>query len=437
MAGRCINSANVSITRMKKIVTSIGMIVFAAAVVAGGTGAFFSDTETSTGNVFTAGAIDLTVDSEAHYNGMVCVENTSEDGPDYWWQPEGEGTPTPYYPPQDSPCFGTWAATDLGAHTFFSYDDVKPGDEGENTISLHIDSNPAWACVDVTLTTNDDVSSNEPELGAGDDAEDAGDDFDGELAQNMKFAAWLDQGTVAGWQNSDDNGANDDAGEGDNVWQGNESEPLLFSNQSGPASDVLGGKTYTLADSTTLGGPIVPNVTNYLGLQWCAGTQVVDTNLDTITCDGSTLGNIVQTDSMVADIAFRVEQARNNEDFTCVRKEEPVAGTVTLDKVVTFTSSSIVGVDVNDFSLHLVGPGGDHVLVDEVPFPGLTPGEYVVSEVYSNDPAGIEYNASFSGSCTEIADTGTANLTVVSGVNPTCVITNQVVSTPPSVAPII
>lgn len=108
------------------------MIVFAAAIVAGGTGAFFSDTETSTGNVFTAGAIDLTVDSEAHYNGMICVPNTTttENLTDYYWQPEGEGTLQPYYPAQGSPCFGTWEATDLGAQTFFNYDDVKPGDEG-------------------------------------------------------------------------------------------------------------------------------------------------------------------------------------------------------------------------------------------------------------------------------------------------------------------
>lgn len=410
---------------MKRIITSLGMIVFAAAVVAGGTGAFFSDTETSTGNVFTAGAIDLTVDSEAHYNGSICLPDTKDLDDDdntteYLWQ-GGEEYPV------GLACSGTWEATNLGAQTFFSYDDVKPGDEGENTISLHVNNNPAWACIDVTLVENDDESSTEPELAVeGEVAENGANVMDGELAQNMKFAAWLDQGNTPGWQNTPT--TTSDAGEGDNIWQGDEKEPLLFSNQSGPASDVLGGKSYALADSTTGTGPMQPLVTNYIGLAWCAGTQVVSTAFDTITCDGAGMGNIAQTDSMKANIAFRVEQARNNENFRCVSQTAPETATVTLDKVVTFTQATVVGVDVNDFVLHLVGPGGDHILVDQVAFPGLTPGAYVVSEVYSNDPAGIQFNASFSGSCTEIADSGTANMNVVAGVNPTCTITNLVVT---------
>jgi hypothetical protein len=31
------------------------------------------------------------------------------------------------------------------------------------------------------------------------------------------------------------------------------------------------------------------------------------------------MGNVAQTDSMKADITFRVEQARNNSGFRCVR----------------------------------------------------------------------------------------------------------------------
>ena len=46
---------------MKKILMSVGMLMFVAAVIAGATGAFFSYTETSTGNVFAAGTIDIDV----------------------------------------------------------------------------------------------------------------------------------------------------------------------------------------------------------------------------------------------------------------------------------------------------------------------------------------------------------------------------------------
>jgi len=279
---------------MKKILMSVAMLAFVGAVIAGATGAFFSDTETSSGNTFTAGAIDLTVDSEQHYNGNVCV--TTDAGQTYHW--EGNAA----YPVEDSPCDGTWLATDLGAETFFNFGDIKPGDEGENTISLHIDNNDAWACVDVDITANDDMSSTEPELESG-DQQDTTDLMDGELAQNIYFTAWAD--------------------DGDNIWESG--EPLLFSNQSGPASDVLGGKTYVLADSTT-GNPLTGGETTNIGLAWCAGDMTLTVNPtvgqpNTIDCDGSAMGNNTQTDSLVASIAFRVEQSRNNENFVCGQQE--------------------------------------------------------------------------------------------------------------------
>ncbi len=399
---------------MKKIVTGIATIVFVGAVIASGTGAFFSDTETSTGNVFTAGAIDLTVDSTQHYNGMVCSATSTV----YTWQPEVGYTPVVgQYPERGSLCDGTWLVTDLGAQKFWNFTDVKPGDNGENTISLHVDNNDAYACIDVAITKNDDVTCNDPENaaeGAGICNTDGLPDFDGELAQNLTFFAWSDWGATLGFQG-------DDTGEGDNIWQAN--EPKLFSNTSGPASDVLDGESYTLADSVT--GPLVGNSTSFIGLAWCAGT-IDATTPGTILCNGATMGNEAQTDSMVANVAFRVEQARNNPNFTCVPRVVVETGTVTLDKVVTFSNQQIAGVDVTDFALHLVGPGGDHLLIDETPFAGLTPGAYVVSEVYSGNPANVTSNATFSGSCVEIGTTDTATLNVVSGVNPTCTITNSV-----------
>jgi predicted ribosomally synthesized peptide with SipW-like signal peptide len=58
---------------MKRIIPSSVMLLAVAAVVVGSTGAFFTDTETSTGNVFTAGSIDLKVNHTAQtYNGVSC-----------------------------------------------------------------------------------------------------------------------------------------------------------------------------------------------------------------------------------------------------------------------------------------------------------------------------------------------------------------------------
>ena len=295
---------------MKGIITSLGMIVFAGAVVAGGTGAFFSDTETSTGNVFTAGAIDLKVDSQQHYNGNVCVVdandvNKNDDIEEYVWIGEAS------YPVEGTACNGTWTQTDLGlTHKFFDFGDVKPGDEGENTISLHIDNNDAWMCADVNITKNDDMSCVDPE----NQAEGAGvcgtDDInplmDGELAQNLWFVAWNDNGVDANGE------AIVDAVPGDNIHQAG--EPLLF--EEGPASNVLNGGTLTIADGGT-GTPIPGGSDSFIGLAWCAGKMIADTNSGTPTCDGSTMLNDAQTDSMTADITFRVEQARNNGNFRC------------------------------------------------------------------------------------------------------------------------
>jgi predicted ribosomally synthesized peptide with SipW-like signal peptide len=287
---------------MKTIVTSLGMIVFVAAIVAGGTGAFFSDTETSTGNVFTAGAIDLKVDAQAHYAGLKCVDSK--------WVVEDPqaGTTRPDLVGDD--CDGTWSQTDLGLqHRFFNIGDIKPGDDGENTISLHIDNNDAWMCADVRITENSDRTCVEPENAT--DAEnnncvvegDSG--TNGDLAQNLEFVAWNDNGVL----DVDDKLV----GSGDNVHQAG--EQLLFT--PGPASDVLNGGTLTIADGA--GSPLPGGSTSYLGLAWCAGNMTASTNVAGYTCDGSTMGNVAQTDSMKADITFRVEQARNTSGFRCVR----------------------------------------------------------------------------------------------------------------------
>jgi predicted ribosomally synthesized peptide with SipW-like signal peptide len=49
---------------MKKILMSLSIIAAAGAIVATATTAYFSDTETSTGNTFTAGTIDISVDNQ-------------------------------------------------------------------------------------------------------------------------------------------------------------------------------------------------------------------------------------------------------------------------------------------------------------------------------------------------------------------------------------
>ncbi|OHA94800.1 MAG: hypothetical protein A3A96_02390 [Candidatus Zambryskibacteria bacterium RIFCSPLOWO2_01_FULL_39_39] len=282
---------------MKKILLSSFLILFAvSSLVLGGTGAFFSDTETSSGNTFTAGAIDLKIDNTSYYNGVL-----------------NQGT--------------TWSLTDLTDHLFFDFDDLKPGDIGEDTISIHVDNNDAYVCAEVTLTSNEENGINNPEAEDQDITEGPG---EGELAQNVNFIWWAD--------------------DGDNVLEGDEN---IIS--QGPIGNLPLNQPYTvaLADSgsniwTGIGGPVAGSDTKYIGKGWCFGNlsvtpvvqdgAIVDTNpADGIpdngpdargagfSCDGSLLDNTTQTDLLTADIKFSAVQSRHNQDFLCVPDKPPVA----------------------------------------------------------------------------------------------------------------
>ncbi|XOU94655.1 MAG: SipW-dependent-type signal peptide-containing protein [Candidatus Kerfeldbacteria bacterium] len=238
----------------KRVLISLGTIALVAVFAVASTSAFFSDTEVSEGNQFTSGAIDLTVDSECTYNGDASAE-----------------------------C-GTWDATDLTYEKFFNFTDVKPGDFGENTISLHVDSNDAYGCLMIDHMTNDDLGLTEPEAKV-DTTDGIG---NGELAEEISFFAWAD--------------------DGDNIWEYDELP--LFSNTYGPASDVLNGRSYPL-------GMLPGGETTYMGIYWCYGDMFVDMDGFELSCNGSAVTNASQTDQLTADIWFYIEQARNNEEFTC------------------------------------------------------------------------------------------------------------------------
>jgi len=75
----------------KKILLSLMSVAAVSAVVFGVSRAFFSDTEKSTGNNFTAGAIDLKIDQTlASYNGKNCSEECGVTGPNILGNPSFE-----------------------------------------------------------------------------------------------------------------------------------------------------------------------------------------------------------------------------------------------------------------------------------------------------------------------------------------------------------
>lgn len=260
---------------------SLSVIAAVAAVVIGGTSAFFSDTETSTGNTFTAGAIDLKVDSQQHYNNAVCVGG-------FWELEPGKSLDTPQYPVIDSACGGTWGqnapGVDITNEQFFNFGDIKPGDFGENTISLHVVNNDAWLCASVASLTSNDVSQTEPESTAPLDTDDMA---SGELDDTMLWTVWRDNG-------ADINSTDGNVGvAGDNIQNGD--EQTLTSGH--PTNGTL-----AVYDAGTGTGALVGGTTGYLGVSWSLPLAT---------------GNEAQTDSLTGNISFDVVQARNNADFHC------------------------------------------------------------------------------------------------------------------------
>jgi len=132
---------------MKKILISLSIIVAVAAIVVGVTTAFFSDTETSTGNTFSAGSIDLILDID----GVI----KTDEAP------------------------------------IFNLTDMKPGDLGEKTISLTVNDNPACGFLSIDLTEDTDNTCTEPELL---DEPACKDSDPGELNDQVEFAVWKDDG---------------------------------------------------------------------------------------------------------------------------------------------------------------------------------------------------------------------------------------------------
>lgn len=402
---------------ISRIVLALILIVGAGGALAGGTTAFFSDTETSTGNTFTAGAFDLKIDNDSYYNGNRCAVDVSdidedENTTEFVWQG------TSGFPEVGTNCETSFPASDLDdGFVFFNFNDLKPDDEGEDTISLHIE-NDAWACMDLTLTSNDDNSTTEPEAEV-DEAEDAQDPWDGELAQTLEFFWWAD--------------------DGDNVYEDDE-EQISDGVQSlidlAPQGDSF---QVALADSSgnVWGGddPLPANETVYIAKAWCMGDltlnpvpagQGVNPQVATgVTCDGEDLGNEAQTDGVELNVVFTAVQARHNPDFLCTPPdEEEDTATLTVNKIITADSETI---GVEDFELHIVGPNGDQIVGDNVPTTGLPAGSYTVYEVINEAgiPPGTTFTTTFSGACTDANNDDVGDVTLNEGDNLVCTITNQ------------
>lgn len=267
-----------------------GMIVGMAAVV---------NSADLTGETFATGVIDLKVDNESYvtdYKGKLIFSTST-----------------------------SWSLGSLQGKLFFNFEDLKPGDVGEDTISLHVNKEKAWTCMKVALTGTPENGVNEPE-GLADATSDAN---QGELQNGLQFGFWAD--------------------DGDNVFENDEK---IF--KKGLAKDIFNGEWWTLADSATniwqkegwnysysseqkwnkkYGcDPMPENSVKYIGKIWCFGALTENPlNQDNKgkksngplvrgtgwKCDGVPTGNEYQTDGIMVDVSLSAVQAKNNKNFLC------------------------------------------------------------------------------------------------------------------------
>ena len=313
---------------MKKILLSLATIAIVGIAATGLTVSFYGDTETSTGNTFTAGSLDLKVDSHSYYNGMECTGEGGWQIPDF--NPENVFGDPVGFPEAGSNCDGSWQQKDLtGVDKFFNFDDIKPGDHGEDTISLHVIDNDAWGRFTLGGVVDSENGCTGPEQIA-ENGECVG-DGQGQIGSTLLWTAWLDQGATPGFQCGDPNTGGPkakcaaDPTEGDNIYQADTEGPLIWDNtligNTGPfdLKDVLsaaytlycadpndhdpgaadGHDNYSFCHGLAQDGRMVGSTTYYFGLAWSLPLAT---------------GNEVQTDSYTADMTFQVEQMRNNTD---------------------------------------------------------------------------------------------------------------------------
>lgn len=248
---------------MKRILLSLVVsgAVLGTAIYA--TNAYFSDIETSSGNTFQAGKIDLQIKSQCSYNGDAQAEGCGN------WDYSLDGK--------------------LTSEKFFNFTDVKPGDVGENTISFTIKDNSAWMCANLTATTKE------------------------KLADYLDVLWWVDTNGDNKYQNTEKvlyDGPRTltewlDLGNGTVL-------PLTF------ADSYLNWETWTGIYSSPNTLPILGNTEQHLGVAWCFGDMTVSGDGNPgYSCNGSGEHNDAQGKKVVADLTFTVEQHRNNPDFLC------------------------------------------------------------------------------------------------------------------------
>ncbi|TKX49338.1 hypothetical protein EXE49_12455 [Halorubrum sp. ASP121] len=174
----------------RTVLAGLGAVGVASAGAGLGTTAYFNDTESFEGNQLTAGQLDLLVDWQQTYDfgdgrqfvsahpdhdgdGEQSIEIDGEvskysDFPDEEDEDSnGANIPTldcETIPPLSEANFNVDPVTGEEMETLVQLTDVKPGDSGEITFSLHLCDNPGYIWMQAANVNDDGGTETEPEL---------------------------------------------------------------------------------------------------------------------------------------------------------------------------------------------------------------------------------------------------------------------------------
>ncbi|MFD1645257.1 choice-of-anchor W domain-containing protein [Haloarchaeobius litoreus] len=335
----------------RTVLAGLGTVGVAAAGAGLGTTALFNDREGFFGNTLTAGSLDLLLDYKATYDGPdgnVVLGQVPTPAEEQAWEDQFGGEID--YCSEDGQAL-LINGTEIPV---FELHDVKPGDSGEVTVSLHICDNPAWVTMSGSMYDNLENGQTEPELA------DEGDDVDGvgELADLIEVTMWYDPNC---------NNVLDDG------------EVVLFEGSMADAFTALEAGIGLDGDASTPEFDPVPGASTYcIGFYWELPVEV---------------GNEVQTDSVSFDLVFDAEQSRHNPVVTTSQGE----GFADLDDT-SFARARFGGTNTWELAVG-IAPGnadeGEYTWTsgDTVPF------------VYTHDGSG---NATFELDGVTVADSITA-----------------------------
>ena len=199
----------------RTVLAGLGAVGVASAGAGLGTTAYFSDDESFDGNSITAGELDLKLDYRATYSGgpgrldeIDAVYSAEGAGEPFDVVEEGDGVyligEVPSIEENDlweeevqtrDFCLPGIDLVNGDEIPVFVLEDVKPGDCGEVTISLHICDNPSWLWMSGELTENAQNGYTDPELDALTELglDTGSPDGDGQLADAVEVTMWYDE----------------------------------------------------------------------------------------------------------------------------------------------------------------------------------------------------------------------------------------------------